>query len=48
MTEVETILGLTHEQFKVALATGAVMAVFGFVTGLASVVITAYVKEKVT
>lgn len=48
MIEGETILGLTQEQLKVALATGAVMALFGFVTGIASVIITTYVKEKVT
>lgn len=48
MTEENIFLGLTQEQLKVALCTGVVMALFGFVTGIASIVITTYVKDKVT
>lgn len=47
MTEEAVFLGLSNEQLKLAAATGLAMAVIGFATGLASVVITQYFKEKI-
>jgi len=43
----ETFLGLDNAQIKTAIATGLIMAAFGFIMGLGSTVITNYVKEKI-
>jgi len=47
MQEGETFLGLDNQQIKIAIATGLIMAAFGFVMSLGSTVITNYVKEKI-
>ena len=48
MTEYDTILGMSREEFKETMLTSAIMAGIGFGMTFIGLIVKSYVKEKVT
>ncbi|MCK4329911.1 hypothetical protein KAX02_08715 [candidate division WOR-3 bacterium] len=48
MTETDTILGLTHEEFKETMLSAAIMAGVGFGITFVGLIVRHYVQEKIT
>ena len=47
MTEDDTILGMSKEEFKETMVTSAIMATVGFVMTFVGLIVKTYVQEKI-